>query len=63
MPPVTVLQFGSGNFLRGFADWMIQQSNSAGLTEHRVAIAYATNRPGRRREPLIDQGGRYHVVL
>lgn len=26
--PVKVLQFGTGNFLRGFADWMIQQANN-----------------------------------
>jgi tagaturonate reductase len=25
--PIKVLQFGTGNFLRGFADWMIQQAN------------------------------------
>lgn len=60
--PITVLQFGSGNFLRGFADWMIQQSNDAGLTDHGVAIAYATNRP-RRRDPLAEQDGLYHVCL
>lgn len=60
--PITVLQFGSGNFLRGFADWMIQQSNDAGLTDHGVAIAYATNRP-RRHDPLAEQDGLYHVVL
>ena len=40
--PVTILQFGSGNFLRGFADWMVQQANDAGLTNHGIAIAYAT---------------------
>ena len=44
--PITILQFGAGNFLRGFADWMIQRANDAGLTNHGVAIAYATNRPG-----------------
>ena len=60
--PITVLQYGSGNFLRGFADWMIQQSNDAGLTDHGVAVAYATNRP-RRHDPLADQDGLYHVVL
>lgn len=60
--PITILQFGSGNFLRGFADWMIQQSNEAGLTNHGVAIAYATNRP-RRHDPLAEQDGLYHVVL
>lgn len=60
--PISVLQFGSGNFLRGFADWMIQQSNDAGLTDHGVAIAYATNRP-RRHDPLAAQDGLYQVVL
>lgn len=60
--PITILQFGSGNFLRGFADWMIQQSNDAGLTDHGVAIAYATNRP-RRHDPLAEQDGLYHVCL
>ena len=60
--PITILQFGSGNFLRGFADWMIQQSNHAGLTNHGVAIAYATNRP-RRHDPLAEQDGLYHVCL
>lgn len=61
--PVTILQFGSGNFLRGFADWMVQQANDAGLTNHGIAIAYATNRPGPRRDPLVDQDGLYHVCL
>lgn len=60
--PITILQFGSGNFLRGFADWMIQQSNDAGLTDHGVAIAYATNRANRH-DPLADQDGLYHVCL
>lgn len=60
--PVTVLQFGSGNFLRAFADWMLQQSNEAGLTNHGVAVVYATHRPGRT-DPLAEQDGLYHVVL
>lgn len=61
--PVTILQFGSGNFLRGFADWMIQQANDAGLTNHGVAIAYATHRATPRHDPLVDQDGLYHVCL
>lgn len=60
--PITILQFGSGNFLRGFADWMIQQSNDAGLTDHGVAIAYATHRANRH-DPLAEQDGLYHVCL
>lgn len=61
--PITVLQFGSGNFLRGFVDWMIQKSNNAGLTNHGVAIVYATNSPTRRPDPLVSQDGLYHVCL
>lgn len=60
--PVTVLQFGSGNFLRAFVDWMLQRSNEAGITNHGVAVVYATNRPGRK-DPLADQDGLFHVVL
>ena len=30
--PVKVLQFGEGNFLRGFADWMLDLANEAGVT-------------------------------
>ena len=25
--PVKIIQFGTGNFLRGFADWMVQEMN------------------------------------
>lgn len=60
--PIEILQIGSGNFLRGFVDWMIGRSNDAGLTNTGVAMAYATNRPGRK-DPVKDQAGRYHVVL
>ena len=56
--PITILQFGSGNFLRGFADWMVGQANAAGLTDHGIAIAYATHRPEPRRDPLVDQDGK-----
>lgn len=29
--PEKILQFGEGNFLRGFADWMVDLANTAGL--------------------------------
>lgn len=60
--PISILQFGSGNFLRAFVDWMIQQSNNAQLTNHGVAVAYATDRP-ERVDPLVPQDGLYHVCL
>ena len=34
----TIIQFGEGGFLRGFADWMIQKMNDQGLTNHGVVV-------------------------
>ncbi|ALG72656.1 tagaturonate reductase [Azospirillum thiophilum] len=39
IPPVTILQVGDGNFLRGFVDWMVDVANGQGLTNAGVAIA------------------------
>ena len=39
LKPVSILQIGDGNFLRAFADWMIDVTNGAGLFNGRVTIA------------------------
>lgn len=36
--PERVLQFGEGNFLRAFADWMFHQMNKKGLFNGRVVV-------------------------
>ncbi len=36
--PEKVLQFGEGNFLRGFVDWMINKLNQDGLFNGKVAV-------------------------
>lgn len=36
--PVKVMQFGEGNFLRAFVDWMINKINSDGLFNGKVAV-------------------------
>ncbi|PRR73586.1 tagaturonate reductase [Neomoorella humiferrea] len=36
--PERVLQFGEGNFLRAFVDWMIHQLNKKGLFQGRVVV-------------------------
>ncbi|MDB5799334.1 MAG: uxaB [Rhodocyclales bacterium] len=41
MPQVGILQIGDGNFLRGFADWMIELANEAGVFNGSVSIAAA----------------------
>mgnify|MGYP000423247943 CR=1 FL=1 len=37
--PVRVLQIGDGNFLRAFADWMIDVANGAQVINAEVTIA------------------------
>ncbi len=38
----TVIQFGSGGFLRGFFDWMLQKLNDAGLYDGSVVVVQST---------------------
>src|SRR5271166_830806 len=59
--PETVLQFGSGRFLRAFADLFIHQANESGQQVGRVVIVQST--VGERAGGLNKQGGRYHVVV
>ncbi len=61
--PVRVLQFGEGNFLRAFADWMIDVANEKGVMDAAVAVV----KPRAGRSEVIDvlrrQDCMYHVVL
>ncbi len=59
--PETVLQFGSGRFLRAFADLFIQHANQAATPVGKVVIVQSTG--GERAGGLNSQGGRYHVVV
>lgn len=59
--PETILQFGSGKFLRGFADLFIHQANADGQKVGRVVVVQTTGEG--RANALADQGGRYHVVV
>ncbi|MGC5165559.1 tagaturonate reductase [Luteimicrobium sp. DT211] len=61
--PVTILQFGSGRFLRAFVDQMVQQANAAGVMHDGVAIVQPTDVPDRPTSALREQDGLYHVVL
>ncbi|MDR1874030.1 MAG: hypothetical protein LBQ90_03315 [Synergistaceae bacterium] len=55
-----ILQFGGGNFLRCFFDWMLQKVSDAMAVEYEVTLAQLT--PG---EPVreIADAGEYHVLL
>ncbi|BCG58289.1 tagaturonate reductase [Paenibacillus sp. URB8-2] len=60
--PVTILQIGEGNFLRGFFDWMLQTVRRKGLYSGTVAVTQP--RPGGRAklESLKRQDGLYTLV-
>jgi tagaturonate reductase len=59
--PVKVIQFGEGNFLRAFVDWMIDQANRQGKFGGRVIIVQPLD------EGLVDvlneQDGLFTVLL
>src|SRR4051794_11484085 len=57
----TILQFGSGRFLRAFADLFIHQANEKGQDVGRVVIVQSAG--GDRAAGLTRQGGRYHVIV
>lgn len=59
--PETVLQFGSGRFLRAFADLFISHGNAQGQNIGRVVIVQSTG--SERAGGLNQQGGKYHVVV
>ena len=61
LPPVRVLQFGEGNFLRAFADWMFELLNRD--TDFAGAVQIVQPLPEGMVEALNEQGGLYTVVL
>ncbi|MBQ9015026.1 MAG: tagaturonate reductase [Firmicutes bacterium] len=61
--PERILQFGEGNFLRAFADWMIDDLNEKGL--YRGSICLCQPIPGNEklRGILNEQDGDYTVIM
>ncbi|MCL6457566.1 MAG: tagaturonate reductase [Gorillibacterium sp.] len=61
--PITILQVGEGNFLRGFFDWMIQQARNKGVYHGSIVVT----QPIIEGKPMIDglkhQDGLYTLVL
>lgn len=57
--PIKVLQFGGGNFLRGFADWIIDVMNERTSFNGSVQIIQSVSND----TSLNDQDGLYHVVV
>jgi tagaturonate reductase len=59
--PVKILQFGEGNFLRAFVDWMIYKANEAGIMNHGI-VAVQPIAQGMA-QMLRKQDCMYHVYL
>ncbi|MFI3319834.1 MAG: tagaturonate reductase [Rikenellaceae bacterium] len=55
-----VIQFGKGNFLRGFAEWIISEMNTKLNTDMGVTIIQSV--VGSQNDTLNEQGGLYHLV-
>ena len=59
--PVRVLQFGEGNFLRAFADWIIDRSNENG--DFCGSIAVIKPRGDKPLDVFLDQSNQYTVAV
>ena len=59
--PVKILQFGDGNFLRGFVDWMIEKANRSGIMNHGISIVQP--RSPKLSTTMIEQDCMFHVYL
>jgi len=61
MLPETILQFGTGKFLRAFADLFVHELNEGPEPIGRVAVVQST---GTERAAVLNaQDGRYHVTI
>ncbi len=59
--PVKIMQFGEGNFLRAFVDWILQNLNDAGVINAGVAVVQPM--PMGRVADLEKQDGLYTLCL
>jgi tagaturonate reductase len=62
-PPVKVLQYGEGNFLRGYVDWMIDILNERTDFNGAVDVVQPRDRSRRIIQALKQQDGLFHVLL
>ncbi len=57
-----ILQFGEGNFLRGFVDWMIQNINDMGIYEGSVVLCQPIP-GGEKIKNILNSQDKYHVAM
>ncbi|MCM1054213.1 MAG: tagaturonate reductase [Bacteroides sp.] len=59
--PIRIMQFGEGNFLRAFVDWILQNLNDSGVINSDAVVVQPM--PAGRVEELKKQDGLYTVCL
>jgi tagaturonate reductase len=59
--PIKIMQFGEGNFLRAFIDWMIQTMNDSGKYQGHVVVVQPLEMG--RVADLAKQDGLYTLIL
>lgn len=59
--PIKILQFGEGNFLRAFVEWIVKNANDQGLIDTNIAVVQPLE-VGRVKE-LSEQDGLYTLYL
>lgn len=57
----TILQFGTGNFLRGFADYFVSEMNKQGFYHGKIVVVSPTN--SKTVEKINAQKGKYNLFL
>lgn len=58
--PVKILQFGNGNFLRGFTDWMVEKANGSGVFNGNIHVVQVHSKSGN--DAMKDQGNLFHII-
>lgn len=61
--PFKILQFGEGNFLRAFADWMIDKANRQGVMNHGIVVVQPIEHGENIYRIFKEQDCLYHVYL
>lgn len=58
--PTRILQFGNGNFLRAFADWMVQIANEEGVFDGNIHVVQIHSKTGF--DQMKEQDCLFHVL-
>lgn len=57
----TILQFGTGNFLRGFVDYFVDSMNKQGLYGGKIVVVSPTD--SKTVSKINQQNGKYNLII